>query len=78
MLHALASFFRGLVGWGWVGLLLVLWVGLWCVGVTVCLVSGRGGWAFLGAGVLSSGLWWTGGGSCVSMELVGPGGVRVR
>ena len=29
MVHALASIFRGLVGWGWVGLVLVLWVGLW-------------------------------------------------
>ena len=73
MLHALASIFRWLVGWGC----------CWCCGwgcgggVTVCLVSGRGGRAFLGVRVLSSGLWWTGGASCVSMELVGPGGVRV-
>ena len=78
MLHALASIFRGLVGGGGGGLLLVLWVGLWCVGVTVCLVSGRGGRAFLGVRVLSSGLWWTRCGSCVSMEPVGPGGARVR
>ena len=57
-MRELALIFYWLVEWGWVVSLLVLWVGLWRVGVTACRVSPRGGRAFLGAGVLPSGSWW--------------------
>ena len=77
-MRELALIFYRLVEWGWVVSLLVLWVGLWRGGVTACRVSGRGGRAFLGAGVLPSGSWWAGCRSRVSMEPVGPGGVGGR